>query len=204
MISVKPLYCHFSFKRPKSENYGIFACACYTDKEYKNLVARNTEVYKLWLDNQCVTAMQSYWFALKCIYEWQEKINKAGFTNILLVCNNKFLVNTIADSKKSSFVGAYLEDVYRDYVNGNKYFNIPIGICNAVKYDRARKFCSKEFVTNFDKYHIDNNDTVTKLSFEDSNLLSVDELLDSDTNTANEPSIDLSNVVELDWNSLGL
>lgn len=195
MIKIKPLYCHFSFRQPKNEKYCIFSCACYTDKEYKNLVARQTEVYDIWLDNQHVIAMQSYWFALKCLYEWQDKILKAKFTNVLLVCNNRFLVETIVGSKKYSFVGAYLEDVYRDYVNGNKYFKIPIGICNAVKYDRAKKFCTKEFVTNFDKYDLDSKDTFTKLSFGDVSLSSVDSLIEEDFNS----EIDLDSVVELSW-----
>lgn len=207
---IKPVYCHFSFRRPKGKDYGIFACACYGDKEGKKLVAKNTEMHKLWLDHQHVTAVQSYWFALKCLYDWQDKMIEAGVTNILLVCNNSNLVNAIANPKKSGFVADYLEDVYKHYVNGDKTFELPVGICEAVTRDGSIRFCREDLVTNSSDYNVkvtlDNANGVARLEIDDGAFTSIDDVLEQDNgyNTEQESEFDSSElnedtVVKLDW-----
>lgn len=207
---IKPVYCHFSFRRPKGKDYGIFACACYGDKEGKKLVAKNTEMHKLWLDHQHVTAVQSYWFALKCLYDWQDKMIEAGVTNILLVCNNSNLVNAIANPKKSGFVADYLEDVYKHYVNGDKTFELPVGICEAVTRDGSIRFCREDLVTNSSDYNVkvtlDNANGVARLEIDDDAFISIDDVLEQDNgyNTEQESEFDSSElnedtVVKLDW-----
>ena len=44
----KTVYCHFSFKRPKNKDYGIFAVAFYLDAEGKILTAQATRKFPLW------------------------------------------------------------------------------------------------------------------------------------------------------------
>lgn len=207
---IKPVYCHFSFRRPKGKDYGIFACACYGDKEGRKLVAKNTEMHKLWLDHQHVTAVQSYWFALKCLYDWQDKMIEAGVTNILLVCNNSNLVNAIANPKKSGFVADYLEDVYKHYVNGDKTFELPVGICEAVTRDGSIRFCREDLVTNSSDYNVkvtlDNANGVARLEIDDGAFISIDDVLEQDNgySTEQESEFDSSElnedtVVKLDW-----
>ena len=201
---IRPVYCHFSFRRLKGKEYSIFACACYGDKESKELLEKNVEIHKLWLDHQHVTAVQSYWFALKCLYDWQNKFLDLGITNILLVCNNSNLVNAIAKPKKSGFVADYLEDVYRHYVNGDKSFELPIGICEAVTRDKSVKFCREDLVTNFDDYAVEttleNSNSIAKLDFGDSEFSSVDEILEKDGVISSDIESDSEDrTVTLDW-----
>lgn len=193
-MGARPLYCHFGFRKPEGKDYCLFSCACYLDKEGKKLVSMNVEMHKLWLDNQHITAVQSYWFALKCLYDWQEKIENAGFTNVLLVCNNRNLVNTITVKKKSTLSSVYLKEVYKHYISGDKVFNIPIGICEARKSEKSRKYCQDKYVTNKDTYKVDSSDEImTKLSLsDDMDLLSVDDIIESDTTGK-------SGVVSIDW-----
>ena len=214
-MSIKPVYCHFSFRRPKGKKYGIFACACYGDKDGKKLVAHKTEMYTLWLDHQHVTAVQSYWFALKCLYDWQDKMIEAGVTNILLVCNNSNLVNLIASSKKNGLVAAYLEDAYMSYMNGNKIFELPIGICEAVSRDGSIRFCKEELVTNSSDYEVkvtlDESKGVARLDLGESAFTSIDDLLQQDSGYNKEPEepdlepdfdgseIKEDSVIKLDW-----
>ena len=203
---IKPIYCHFSFRRPKGKDYGIFACACYGDKEGKQLVAKNVEMHKLWLEHQHVTAVQSYWFALKCLYEWQNKMIEAGVTNILLVCNNSNLVNLITSSKKTGFVADYLADVYRHFVNGDKSFELPIGICEAVTRDKSAKFCREDLISNSSDYAVkvtlDNSKGVAKLNIDDSAFSSIDDILEMDTISDDDfdsSEIKDDTIVKLDW-----
>ena len=207
---IKPIYCHFSFRRPKGKDYGIFACACYGDKAGNKLVAKNTEMHKLWLDHQHVTAVQSYWFALKCLYDWQDKMIEAEVTNILLVCNNSNLVNAIANPKKSGFVADYLEDVYKHYVNGDKTFELPIGICEAVNRDGSIRFCREDLVTNSSDYNVkvtlDNANGVARLEIDDGAFISIDDVLEQDSGNKIEQESDFDSselnedtVVKLDW-----
>lgn len=203
---IKPIYCHFSFRRPKGKDYGIFACACYGDKEGKHLVAKNVEMHKLWLEHQHVTAVQSYWFALKCLYEWQNKMIEAGVTNILLVCNNSNLVNLITSSKKTGFVADYLADVYGHYVNGDKSFELPIGICEAVTRDKSSKFCREDLISNSSDYAVkvtlDNSKGVAKLNIDDSAFSSIDDILEMDNISDDDfdsSEIKDDTIVKLDW-----
>ena len=56
------IYCHFSFKRPRGETYGIFAVAFYSDFAGKDLITYKVRQIELWKDHQFVTAMVPNYF----------------------------------------------------------------------------------------------------------------------------------------------
>lgn len=149
MDKLKVVYCHFSFRRPRGKDYGIFACALYSDEEGKKLIARKTRAFELWKDHQHITAIQSYWHALDCLFEWQQKLLSYGVTNILLVTQNSTLEGWIVRDR-----------INKDYVKwmdkANKYFSvsqkkelkIPVGICKARDYEKSRKYCREDLIEN--------------------------------------------------------
>ena len=137
---------------------------------------------------------------------------EAGVTNVLLVCNNSNLVNLIASPKKNGLVAAYLEDAYMSYMNGNKVFELPIGICEAVSRDGSIRFCKEELVTNSSDYEVkvtlDESKGVARLDLGESAFTSIDELLQQDNSDYSkepeEPDFDGSeikedSVIKLDW-----
>ena len=45
---IEDIYCHFSFRRPKGENYGIFAVALYLDYDGKKYIGHLVRAEELW------------------------------------------------------------------------------------------------------------------------------------------------------------
>lgn len=180
MGNVKEVYCHFSFRRPRGKDYGIFACAIYSDYEGKKLVARRTRAYELWKDHQHVTAIQSYWHALQCIYEWQSKLLEYKVTNVLLVTQNSTLEKWIIGERINKQYVKWMEKANKYYaVSQKKEINIPVGICEARDYEKSRKFCREELIENELPKKIDKN---TKIRLNIPNARRVVDIIEEEEN----------------------
>lgn len=149
MVEKKPVYCHFSFRRPQGTSYGIFAAAIYKDFDGKILVASKTRAFPLWKDHQFVSAIQSYEHALRCIYEWQGKLKEVGVTGVFLVTDNSILAGWIEDPSKNKQYTDWMRKALNNYkVGGSREIIMPIGLCEPRKSEKAHKFCREELVSN--------------------------------------------------------
>lgn len=145
----KTVYCHFSFKRPKGKNYGLFAVAFYTDIEGKRLIAQATRKFPLWQNHQFITAIQAYEHALYSIYLWQGVMKKAGITNVMLVTDNSTLAGWIQDPKKNKAYTQYMNKAVENYRAGApKEITLSIGLCEVRDYEKSYKFCREDKVVN--------------------------------------------------------
>lgn len=145
----KTVYCHFSFKRPKGKDYGLFAVAFYTDFEGKHLTAQATRQYPLWKDHQFVTAIQAYEHALYSIYIWQGVMRKNGITNVMLVTDNSTLAGWIQNPKKNKKYTEYMNRAVAQYRAGApKEITLGIGLCEVRDYEKSYKFCREDKVIN--------------------------------------------------------
>ena len=146
------IYCHFSFKRPKGENYGLFSVAFYRDFEGKKLITHTTRKYDLWENQQFITAIQSYEHALLTIYENQGLMKKAGISQVMLVTDNSTLAGWIANPKKNKQYSAYMERAVKPYrVGSYKEIVLGIGLCEPRKAEKSYKYCKEELVDNIYK-----------------------------------------------------
>ena len=97
-------------------------------------------------------------------------------------------------------------------MNGNKVFELPIGICEAVSRDGSIRFCKEELVTNSSDYEVkvtlDESKGVARLDLGESAFTSIDDLLQQDNSDYSkepeEPDFDGSeikedSVIKLDW-----
>lgn len=145
----KFIYCHFSFRRPKEKDYGLFATALYSDFEGKKLIAQKTRAFKLWKDHQHVTAIQAYEHAMYCLWEWQSKLKKHGITNILLVTDNSTLAGWILDpGKNKNYKNTMLKAIEAYKVGGPREIYLPVGLCEPRKAEKSHKFCREDIVVN--------------------------------------------------------
>lgn len=145
----RTVYCHFSFKRPKNKNYGLFAAAVYSDFEGKNLITFKTKKLELWKNQQFVTAIQSYENALACIYEWQGLMMDAGIRQVMLVTDNSTLAGWIENNNKNKEYTPFLVKANRNYkVGGVKEILLAVGLCLPRKSEKAYKFCVEDKVSN--------------------------------------------------------
>lgn len=151
----RTVYCHFSFKRPKGKNYGLFAVAFYNDYAGKQLTAQATRRLPLWKNQQFVTAVQSYEHALYSIYYWQGIMKKNGITNVMLVTDNSTLAGWIQDPKKNKKYTDYMNRAVEKYRAGApQEIILSIGLCAVRDYEKSYKFCREDKVIN------DNTDIV--------------------------------------------
>jgi len=149
---MRTVYCHFSFKRPKGKDYGLFAVAFYDDKEGKKLTAQATRKFKLWEDQQFVTAIQAYEHALYSIYTWQGIMRKKGITNVLLVTDNSTLAGWIENPKKNKKYTAWMNKAVEQYRSGApKEITLGIGLCDVRDYEKSYKYCKEDKVINNDE-----------------------------------------------------
>ena len=145
----RTVYCHFSFKRPKGEKYGLFAVAFYTDYEGKHIVAQATRRLPLWKDHQFISAIQAYDHALYSIYHWQGQMRQAGITNVMLVTDNSTLAGWIQDPKKNKKYTEYMNKAVEKYRAGApKEIKLSIGLCQVREYEKSYKFCREDKVIN--------------------------------------------------------
>lgn len=143
----RTVYCHFSFKRPKGKNYGLFAVAFYNDYEGKKLTAQATRKFELWQNHQFVTAIQSYEHALYSIYKWQGIMKANGITNVLLVTDNSTLAGWIENPKKNKQYTDYMNKAVEPYrAGGAKEITVGIGLCAVRDYEKSYKFCREDKV----------------------------------------------------------
>ena len=145
----KIVYCHFSFRRPKGKDYGIFAVALYADEEGKILIAQKTRAIKLWKNHQHITAIQAYENAMYTIWEWQYNLKNYNVTNVLLVTDNSTLAGWIIDPKKNKkYTDIMLKATYPYKVGSPREIGIAIGLCEPRDYEKSHKFCREELVVN--------------------------------------------------------
>ncbi len=181
-MKTKIVYCHFSFRRPKDKDYGIFACALYSDTEGKNLIARKVIVDELWKNHQHITAIQAYGNALNCIWEWQSKLLIYNVTNVLLVTDNSNLVKWIENPKKNKDFRIYMQKAYKPFHSGDKELALGVGLCEPRRLEKSHKYCKDEFVENWSSFENarNQNKAKTKLNITLEGLTSIDEILNED------------------------
>ena len=148
----KDIYCHFSCLSPKNEEYGIFSCIMTRDKfgyGHRNPVARKVMAYKLWEKQQYVTYCQTFWFALKCVYEWQGKMMNVGVNTVFMVCDNSVLTQWISDIDKcNKGYRPYMNRAVRDFkTGGSQEIMINVGLLKPVSII-GQKYCKREFIDN--------------------------------------------------------
>lgn len=149
MSKKREIYCHFSFRRPKGKNYCLFACAAYGDSEGKELLDRVTRAYPLWENHQHITAIQSYWHALQCIWEWQSELIRNNITNVFLVTNNSTLEGWIINPKHNkNYTGWMNKAVEHFKIAGSKELKVTVGILEARDSEKSHKYCKEELLKN--------------------------------------------------------
>lgn len=145
----KTVYCHFSFKRPRGKNYGIFATAFYSDFEGKVLILHKVRQIELWQNHQFITAIQSYYHALLTVYEFQGQMKEASINHVMLVTDNSTLAGWIEYPKKNKDYFPWMEKAVKPFRAGSfKEIVIGVGLCEPRKAEKSYKFCKEEFVIN--------------------------------------------------------
>ena len=171
------VYCHFSFKRPKGKDYGLFAVAMYRDFDGKKLITDKTRRIKLWEDHQFITAVQAYENALHSIYEWQGLMSEANINQIMLVTDNSTLAGWIENPKKNKAYYGYMEKAVKMYRAGApKEIVLGIGLCEPREYEKSYKYCKEERVVEDEKVVTDNRIDITKIA----GVQSVMDILEND------------------------
>lgn len=146
---MRTVYCHFSFKRPKGKDYGLFAVAIYSDSEGKKLLTHATRRIKLWQNHQFITAIQSYEHALFSIYNWQGLMRASGITHVLLVTDNSTLAGWIENPKKNKAYTEWMNKAVEQYRSGApKEITLGIGLCDVRDYEKSYKYCKEDKVIN--------------------------------------------------------
>ena len=160
------VFCHFSFKRPKGENYGLFSVAFYRDFPGKSLITHLTRKYELWENQQFVTAIQSYEHALRTIYEYQGMMKNNNINQVILVTDNSTLAGWILNPKKNKQYYSYMERAAKPYrVGSYKEIVIGIGLSEPRKAEKSYKYCKEELVTNNDEYNDSKKETAENQSY---------------------------------------
>lgn len=143
------IYCHFSFKRPKGKDYGIFAVAFYSDFPGKKLITYKVSKLDLWQNHQFITAVQSYENALQVIYENQGMMRAAGINQVMLVTDNSTLAGWIINPKKNKAYTPFMERAVKQYRAGAaKEIVLGIGLCEPRDAEKSYKYCKEELVSN--------------------------------------------------------
>lgn len=192
-MNKKVVFCHFSFRRPRGKDYGIFAAALYADSEGKIFVDKKVRAYKLWQNHQHITAIQAYEHAMKSIWEWQSILIEHNVTNVLLVTDNSILAGWIADPKKNKVYTPYMNKANNLYkIGGAKEIVLSVGLCEPRDAEKSHKFCKEELVTNkpnqestLDTTKKSENGAVHKLDIEGMGYKTAISILDED-----KPSIE--------------
>lgn len=143
------VYVHFSFRRPQHKKYGIFAVAMFADEEGREFLGSTTRAFKLWRDQQYITAVQSYEHALYCIWENQQKMAKVGVTDVVLVTDNSTLAKWIENPNSRPDYAEYMKRANSKYVmGGEKTIRLNIGLYKPLKSEKSYKFCREELIQN--------------------------------------------------------
>lgn len=146
-MKVKRVYCHFSFRRPRGKDYGLFAVAFYWDYDGTKLITKKVRKIKLWDNQQFISAIQSYENALRTIHEYQGQMIKAGIKQVMLVTDNSILAGWIEDPNKNKYYTPYMERAIKNYRIGEpKELVIGVGLCKVREYEKSYKYCKEELV----------------------------------------------------------
>ena len=139
------IYCHFSFKRPKDKDYGIFAVAYYADELGKKLIKKEVNKRELWADQQFISAIQAYNNCLDSIFKNQANMMKAGIDQVILVTDNSTLCKWILKPDKNKDYAEYMERaVHRYRVGGANEIKMSVGLYKALDYEKSYKFCKEQ------------------------------------------------------------
>lgn len=148
-MTSKDVYCHFSFRRMKDTDYGIFAVAFYLDYDGTNYLGRSVKVEKLWENHQYITSAQSMRFALQCIYEIQNALINKGVKNVYLVTDNTTLASWVTSNKKSQMAKVQMARVWQDFrAHEKKELTINVGLAKVRKTEKSYKYCKLENAEN--------------------------------------------------------
>lgn len=148
----KRIFCDFGCRRPdKTENglrYGIFSVAFYESQTDRKAIYKRVIKADLWNDDAYTTSIQSYSVALDTIHMAQRFMQNVGITRVLLRTESAVLVNWIANPRAKKEYAPFLERANAPYrVGGFKEITIGVGVCERVDYERSRKYCKDEYVT---------------------------------------------------------
>ena len=145
----KPVYCHFSFRRPKGDKVGIFATCLYADEAGRVSIARKVREFPLWENQQHVTAIQAYEHALLSIWEWQGKLLSHGVTDVILVTDNSILAGWIEEPKKNKEYTQWMQKAIASYrTGGAKEIMLNIALSEPRDSEKSYKYCRPELVEN--------------------------------------------------------
>ncbi|MBO5389805.1 MAG: hypothetical protein J6A59_17055 [Lachnospiraceae bacterium] len=188
--SGKTVYCHFSFKRPKDKDYGLFAVAFYLDFEGKILTAQATRRLKLWENHQFITAIQAYEHALYSIHQWQGIMRSKGITNVMLVTDNSTLAGWIENPKKNKAYTSYMNKAVEPYRAGSaKEITLSIGLCDVRDYEKSYIFCREDKVINEVKPIVKEANTGRRLLDLDSLNIEYSTISELEKKNINKPEI---------------
>ena len=171
------IYVHFNFRGPKGKSYGIFAVAMYRDKDGKQLIGKKVIAKELWQDNAYVTAIQSYANCLEVIWQNQGGMIKNNISGVLLVSDNSVLCSWIEEPYKNKEYRRYMMKAIKPYTACSpKAFNIDIGLCEPIKYEKSYKYCKERYVSD-GKDLINGGSEYNKIKVQ--KVKSVDEIINS-------------------------
>lgn len=147
------IYLDFGCRRPeKTENglrYGLFAAAVFRDTVDKKPIFVKVFKADLWEDDDYITSIQSYAMALEALYQMQPYMMKAGIKRVMLRNTSALLLNIIEEPRARKRFAKWAEKAITPYkVGAVKEIKLGIGLCDRVEYERARKYCKEENVTD--------------------------------------------------------
>ena len=178
MSKSRTVYCHFSFKRPKEKpGVGYFAVVFFNEKQAINKIAQRTVERKLWKDQQFITAIQAYEYALSFIYEWQGVMMDKGIGQVMLVTDNGILAGWIENPNKNKEYSDWMNKANAKYQHGApKEIVVGVGLCNVQKSERAYYYCNEKKVAR--GYHL--SDVKDDARVKVDTAVSVYDLMDAD------------------------
>lgn len=184
------IYCHFSFKRPKGTDYGLFAVALYQDFDGKKVIVHKTVKITLWQNHQFITAIQAYEHALATIYSYQGQMRSANIRRVMLVTDNSILAGWIENPTKNKTYAQFMNRAVKVYsAGGPKEIVIGIGLCETRKTEKAYKYCNEKYVIDASEDSVEVNNSVHKLRVKDyKSALDIirDDISVPETNNINE------------------
>lgn len=153
---IKPgitIYMHFSFRKPKEENYAVFATACYKDLQFKQLITKNITSDILWEpESQHINSIQSYYKALEYIFNNQGDMLRNGISNVILVSGNSSLVNWIMGRGRNKYYIKYVDDISAPFRFGApKELLVGVGLMEAVDTEKSKQYCKPSRADNLEE-----------------------------------------------------
>ena len=147
------LYLDFGCRRPEKtedgKRYGLFSAAVFKNTTDRKPVFVKVFKADLWLDDDYVTSIQSYALALEALYQMQPYMIKAGVRQVMLRNTSALLLNIIEEPRARKKFVKWAEKAITPYRLGAiKEIRLGIGLCERVEYERARKYCKEENVTD--------------------------------------------------------